>query len=53
MYTEQPSCKCLWTWSNTLCQLLQKVIDTLWQISKGYWQSFEKMCCMLKVANAL
>jgi hypothetical protein len=35
---ERPSCKFLWKTSNTLYQIRQRVITTLWQVTRGYWQ---------------
>jgi hypothetical protein len=43
-----PSFKCLLGLSSTLHQLQQRLINTLWQMFKGYWQPFEKFVLFCK-----
>jgi hypothetical protein len=43
--------KCLQRLSNTLCQLLYRVINTLWKKIRGYWELSEKYVLFAKLAK--
>jgi hypothetical protein len=34
----------------TICQLLQRIFNALWQIGRGYWQPSDKYVLFAKVA---